>query len=618
MAPEPEFDLYRRVLRAASAPFLLLNRDLTIADASDAYLGATGTSRDIIGRYVFDVFPDDPADPAATGTANLTASFEAVLRTRAPHRVSVQRYPIPRPDGGFEERFWSPVNSPVLDSRGEVAFILHHVEDVTAQVKHDLARRALGDAETERHRLKALLMEAPAAIALLHGPEHVYELANPLYRQLVGRADLLGKRGRDVLPELVAQGIWDLFDGVYASGETFVGKEFPVQLDRRGDGALDQGYFNFTAQAMRGADGKTDGILLFAIEVTAQVLARKALEDILAGVPVPIVLIEPHTARIFFSNKAADELWGGSFPKATSQADYRQYVLRDLQGRELPFDELPAVRASRGEVIQHYEAELETPRGRISLLIDSALVPELPGHPASVVITFQDVTELRQAVRVREEFLSIASHELNTPLAALKLLLGSLLRDKGADEKVLRRVKKADQQADRLARLVLELLEVTRITAGRLAMKPQAVDLGATLPDLIALVVGDGEEAASVTFSAPPGALASVDPARLEQVVTNLLTNAVKYGEGRPIEVTVAVEQTLVLVSVRDHGIGIDPEVQQRIFDRFERAVSVRHYGGFGLGLWIVRQIVEAWGGKVTVSSSEGKGSTFTFSLPRG
>jgi PAS domain S-box-containing protein len=143
-------------------------------------------------------------------------------------------------------------------------------EDRTAL---ELRERAVED------RLRSLFETAPAAIAMLRGPDQVFELANPAYRTLVGRPELVGRAGREVLPELVEQGVWDIFDRVFATGEAFVGRELAVSLARRGDGRLDQGYFNFTAQALREVDGQVIGIVVFAIEITDQVLARRAEAD---------------------------------------------------------------------------------------------------------------------------------------------------------------------------------------------------------------------------------------------------------------------------------------------------------------------------------------------------
>jgi signal transduction histidine kinase len=352
-----------------------------------------------------------------------------------------------------------------------------------------------------------------------------------------------------------------------------------------------------------------------------QLLARQSLEAILERVPIPIVLIEPGTARMLFSNKAADELWGGHLPQASTAADYaRLFRAIDSAGNPLPAEQIPAVRAARGEDVIGAELELETPRGRVMLLVDSAEVPPLPNHPATIVITMRDVTKLveteralREAVHVRDEFLSVASHELNTPLTPLKLHLASLLTTQWS-EPVRRKLLIADRQVDRLAALVTELLEVSRITAGRLDMRPARVDVLMVVRSAVEHI-GAIDGGSHISIAGAP-TLADVDTARLEQVVTNLVTNAIKYGEGKPIDIEVACEPGFVVVRVRDHGMGIAPDKQQRIFERFERAVSARHFGGFGLGLWIVRQIVDAWGGQVNVASSPGAGSIFSFSIP--
>ena len=175
-----------------------------------------------------------------------------------------------------------------------------------------------------------------------------------------------------------------------------------------------------------------------------------------------------------------------------------------------------------------------------------------------------------------------------------------------------------ERQIERLTGLINNLLDISRITAGRLELDLETVDLAAVAREAggrfredlrragCALEIrGDGE---------CPG---QWDRLRLEQVVTNLLSNAAKYGAGRPIEITVDGDETTARFCIRDHGIGIPAEHQARIFDRFERAVSDRHYGGLGLGLWIVRQIVEAHRGTIEVESEAGMGSTFTVRLPR-
>jgi signal transduction histidine kinase len=231
--------------------------------------------------------------------------------------------------------------------------------------------------------------------------------------------------------------------------------------------------------------------------------------------------------------------------------------------------------------------------------------------------------QMEQAVRVRDDFLGIAGHELKTPLTALQLTLQGLARlsssaesDAGAPS---RRLGACLRQVDRLGNLINELLDVSRITAGRLALQPEEVDL----PALVREVTGRmGEELGRarcpIELRLPEELLGRWDRARLDQVVVNLLSNACKYGKGQPIEVTLTLvnDGRGARLTVRDEGIGIARADQARIFDRFERAVSERNYGGLGLGLWIVRQIVEGHGGAVRVESAEGKGATFVVELP--
>ncbi|MFP2905616.1 ATP-binding protein [Pyxidicoccus sp. 3LFB2] len=227
--------------------------------------------------------------------------------------------------------------------------------------------------------------------------------------------------------------------------------------------------------------------------------------------------------------------------------------------------------------------------------------------------------ELLEAVRVREDFLSIAGHELRTPLTVMQLQLDSLLAQaaKEGSEPLSARINRLRKQAGRLGCLVEDLLDVSRLSAGRFTLEPQAVDL----VEVVREVADRFEETARragcdlrVLADGPvPG---SWDPLRVEQVVTNLLTNALKYGAGRPIEVTARRTRTRARLVVRDEGVGIPLRDQARIFHRFERAAASRNYGGLGLGLWIVRQLVEAHRGTVRVESEPDEGATFIVELP--
>jgi PAS domain S-box-containing protein len=229
--------------------------------------------------------------------------------------------------------------------------------------------------------------------------------------------------------------------------------------------------------------------------------------------------------------------------------------------------------------------------------------------------------EAQAALRAREEFLSIASHELRTPVSALVLQLEALRRGAGhlSTEQLLTRTETARRGTQRLQRLVEVLLDVSRSSYEpmELRLELEQVDLAALAREVAGRFAEQLAQAGcALHVHAPEPVLGTWDALRLEQVVTNLLSNAAKYGAGHPVELRVGMQGASAWLSVRDGGIGIAPEDQGRLFERFGRVVSERHYGGFGLGLWIVRRICEALGGSVGVQSAAGQGSLFTVELP--
>ncbi|MDI1436674.1 sensor histidine kinase [Polyangium sorediatum] len=229
--------------------------------------------------------------------------------------------------------------------------------------------------------------------------------------------------------------------------------------------------------------------------------------------------------------------------------------------------------------------------------------------------------EALEAISARDDFLAVASHELRTPLTPLKLQLERLVRDARAgahQERLAPALEVAYRQVGRLAALIDRLLDVSRITAGKLDLCLDEIDLCALVHDVVTRFGREIEDAGcQLSFPHDKPILGTWDRLRLEQVVTNLLGNATKYGRGKPIEIGLEADEGTVHLTVRDHGVGIAPEDQGKIFERFERAVTNQSFGGLGLGLWIVRQIVETHGGAVRVESAPGKGSTFQVELPR-
>jgi PAS domain S-box-containing protein len=259
---------------------------------------------------------------------------------------------------------------------------------------------------------------------------------------------------------------------------------------------------------------------------------------------------------------------------------------------------------------------------------------QVDGRPC-VIAAVRDVTErkkleerarlwrqAREEVRERDEFLSIASHELRTPVTALQLQLQLLQRAAQRSIEELPRVLEGkvdvlERQTRRISLLVNELLDVSRMRLGKLALRYEELDLAEVAREAVSHLRAELSRSGSRVRIDVASATGSWDRMRIEQVMTNLLVNAAKFGEGRPITLTVESDATHARIHVTDRGIGIAAEHQVRVFERFERAVPSQHFGGLGLGLYIVRQIVEAHGGVIRVESTPGAGATFTVEIPR-
>jgi PAS domain S-box-containing protein len=232
--------------------------------------------------------------------------------------------------------------------------------------------------------------------------------------------------------------------------------------------------------------------------------------------------------------------------------------------------------------------------------------------------------QMQQSLRARDAFLSVASHELKTPLTSVELAAQALeravrplLKPETPAPRLQKGLDVLHRQVFRMARMIDELLDVSQITAGRLKLVREDVDL----VELVRQCVGDHADqfeqaGCALELDLPDVLVGRWDGKRVAQVILNLLANASKYGEGSPVKIELKKVEQWAELRVSDRGIGISTEDQSRIFDRFERAVSERQYGGFGLGLWISRQIVNAHGGLIRVESQRGKGSTFIVELP--
>ena len=431
---------FQTLFEKAPGLFLVLDPRFNIIAVSDAYNKATMTKReDILGRNIFEVFPDNPIYPGASGLKNLMASPTLALLYKKRDPMAVQKYDIQVSTGKFEERFWSPLNEPIINAKGEVQYIIHRVEDVTEFV-HLKQQEKEQHEKTEILKVRAELMET--------------EIFN---------------RNRDLQN---ANEQLRLSENLRQESETALLKSYQV-LEKR---------------------------------------------------------VEERTA------------------------------------------------------------------------------------------------DLEAALKTRDEFLLIASHELKTPLTSLKLRLQLAKRNARPESlktftnsELTKIFTQALEQTDSLANLVEDLLDVSRIQIGKFNLNLHEIDFSTMVKNVIGRFKEQFEEAnCRMEMIIKDGIFTLCDQLRMEQVMTNLITNAIKYGAGSLIQFHLDLidDNQTIFLSVKDGGVGIPKDKQEKIFERFERLTSYKHIGGLGLGLFIVKKIVSSHQGEVYVESEPGKGATFIVKLP--
>jgi signal transduction histidine kinase len=387
--------------------------------------------------------------------------------------------------------------------------------------------------------------------------------------------------------------------------------------------------------------------LLTERQAHAETEARRALlQTVIDELPSGVYLVSGHDARLVLANRATREVFGASWPFGQPMSEFlaaNGIRVFQFDGRPLAQADYATLRAVRnGESVRHYQEIIVHRDGTtLPVLVNAVALDPLvlswtssdqlndsveKSEPAAIVVQ-QDVTALKEAERLKDEFIGIAAHELRTPLAVVKgfaqTLLIQTMRGKGPElaDWQMEAIRDIDQATSRLVELTEDLLDVTRLQAGRLALNFEPTDIVALVQRIVKRFQVTTQQHRIIVDATPEFIVATVDSRRIEQVVSNLISNAIKYSpEGGNVEITVCEDgkTNTALLSVRDYGIGIPAHEHGRIFSRFMRAdnAHAHNIGGTGLGLYLCRELVERNDGRIWFESVEGQGSTFYVSLP--
>ena len=354
-------------------------------------------------------------------------------------------------------------------------------------------------------------------------------------------------------------------------------------------------------------------------------VTQARLDLITNAIPAFISYVD-RDQKYLFANSAYENWFGLSPEQVVGRST------KEILGLSYAKAELFIQQALAGQSVR-YQNRIVDQHGA-DRYFEADYVPDISIHDEvrGFVIIGHDVTErikseenLAAAVKARDELLSICSHELRTPVTSMKLSTQMVLRDLRKDEpqiispeRILKIVEQSDRQLDRLTRLIEEMLDFARVSSGKLAIQPAFFNLSTMVRDTLDRMRPQFEAAGcAIVFKDGGEVVGHWDSFRLEQVLTKLLSNSLKYASQQPITVQLAQDRDFASLSIQDRGIGISNTDQARIFEPYERAVSIHNFGGLGLGLYISSQIVKAHGGSIDVKSSSGGGATFTVKLPK-
>ena len=482
-----------------------------------------------------------------------------------------------------------------------------------------------GSAARAAGLLGAAFQASPVGLALLAGPRLLFLEANRAYRAL------LPEPGRDPLGRTFEE-VWagadpTMRDAARIALETGVASHRPDLAHPAGAGPR-----RLSFHAERVESGGRVAVLLSTWETTAYAQARHAAEEAaeralgraaeweaIDAIADAVFLFGPG-GRVLRRNGAASRLLDGREPALAPGAGPGAGLgLLRRDGGPLPPAEDPVSRALSGETVHGVHLRLGLRAGRVAWVVAGAAPIRTPGGGvAGAVLTLADESDVHELEEARDDLVRMISHDLRTPLNAVATQAHLLQRAPGDPVRVEERARAIGRSCSRMAAMIQDLVEATQLEAGQLMLARAPVDVGALLGELLERLRG-GLDVDRVRLSLSSGVpAADADPLRLERILVNLLSNALKYSPPQT-EVAVGLERGaggLVLVTITDRGVGIGPEDRLQIFERWFRARGERRPEGLGLGLYITRLLVEAHGGRVEVESELGQGSTFRVYLP--
>ncbi len=516
------------------------------------------------------------------------------------------------PHATLGKRIYDYILVPVIDQHGNVEAIAGTTRDITLQIE---TRKQIEESEK---RFRDMVEQAPVSICVLRGKNYVVELANDKQLKLWGKTkeEVMNIPVFTAIPEGAGQGYEELLDDVFNTGKPFAAHELPTTIIR--NGTYETFYTSFVYEPLYNSEGIIDGIISVATDSTEQVVSRKKIEESeerfrsLAETLPQLVWIADVHGIMEFASKRWEEYSG---VKPGGEKEWKSIVHPD------DYDAINAewMNSLTTGNIYRYDVRLKNKEGEYRWFsVNGEPVLNTQNKIEKWVGAFTDIHDQKIKEEKKDEFISIASHEMKTPLTTAKAYLQmlELMLDNNNDEANLY-AKKASQSVERLNELISELLDVSKIRLGKLNYTITTFNFNELLDSTVENIQLTSTSH-TIIKTGKVNNEATGDKERLQQVIINLLTNAIKYSpRADKVFINVEQENDKIKVAVKDTGIGIAQQSLDKIFEKYHRVEehSVR-FQGLGIGLFISYEIIQRHHGKLWAESEQGKGSTFYFTLP--
>lgn len=599
------------VMQAPVAIMFLKGENYNVELANDAYLNLVEKDKEFVGRPIFETLPEFKEQ-------GIKELFDTVMETGEPYHGNELAIKIKRKKK-VEEGYYNFVYQPMRDQ--DIPGIMVISSEVTEQV---VARKQM---EESAHRYHELIHSSSWLIAILKGEKLIIEEVNDALLKVWGKErDVIGKPILQVLPEMKAQGMEELYLNVFKTGNPYRAHEMPIKHYHNGE--VNLGYFDLIYQPQRNAKGFIEGVAIIATDVTPQAELHKKLKQSearfhqLTDIVPDMITNATVDGEFFYYNKCWTDYSG--WPTAK--------LLKESWTKLMHPDEVATVKKNWQEAVEtgnDFETELRilNKSGDYKWHISRAIpVKDDSGKIIMWVGANTEIQKIKEEEKRKEDFLKMASHELKTPITSIKgytQLLLSMLK-KGDPHKfdtipLIPGLERIDNQVSRLTRLISEMLDLSRTEENKLELQRETFNMNELVERTVQDIKYSSDEY-KINIIHDDKFNINGDTDRISQVLINFITNAIKYS---PNDKNIIVrvykkDEATGAVSVKDKGIGINKKDHEHVFKRFYRVsgTNEKTYSGFGIGLYLAKEIIERHHGHVALKSKMDKGSEFTFTLP--